>query len=100
MQGTDKVRACWPPGTGLALSSRSPGRLDHPFVLARRSIAFIPLGVGVFTTPHVLRLVRRHANQRRLLAATWSGHPHTGAVPPLPDGPAHRAHRAGGAAAR
>ena len=40
------------------------------FVLAVVSIALIPLGVGVFTTPPVLTLVRAHANQRRLLAAS------------------------------
>ncbi|MDQ0984103.1 sensor histidine kinase [Streptomyces sp. V2I9] len=42
------------------------------YVFAVLSIAFIPLGVGVFTTPLVLEAVRRHANQRRLWAATWS----------------------------
>ncbi|WP_406266782.1 sensor histidine kinase [Streptomyces sp. NBC_00191] len=42
------------------------------FVLSVVSIALIPIGVGVFTTPAVLTLVRAHANQRRLLAARWS----------------------------
>lgn len=42
------------------------------FVLAVLSIAFILLGIGVFTTPVVLEAVRKHANQRRLWAATWS----------------------------
>lgn len=42
------------------------------FVLSVLSIAFILLGVGLITTPYVLHLVRRHANQRRLLAVTWS----------------------------
>jgi signal transduction histidine kinase len=42
------------------------------FIWAVLSIAFIPLGVGLFTTPQVLELVRRHANRRRLLAITWS----------------------------
>ncbi|MFF2961152.1 sensor histidine kinase [Streptomyces sp. NPDC057963] len=41
------------------------------FVWAVLSIVFIPLGVGVFTTPYLLELVRRHANRRRLLAVTW-----------------------------
>ncbi|MFF5338119.1 sensor histidine kinase [Streptomyces sp. NPDC013181] len=42
------------------------------FSLALVSIAMIPLGIGLLTTPYLLDLVRRHANQRRLLAATWS----------------------------
>ncbi|MEU0931036.1 histidine kinase [Streptomyces malaysiensis subsp. malaysiensis] len=41
-------------------------------VLTILSICFIPLGVGVFTTPPLIRAVRAHANQRRLLAATWA----------------------------
>ncbi|MFJ2267935.1 sensor histidine kinase [Streptomyces sp. NPDC087849] len=41
------------------------------FVWTVLSIVFIPLGVGVFTTPYLLELVRRHANRRRLLAVTW-----------------------------
>ncbi|GGP41649.1 sensor histidine kinase [Streptomyces sindenensis] len=42
------------------------------FVLAVVSISFILLGIGVFTTPVVLEAVRKHANQRRLWAMTWS----------------------------
>ncbi len=42
-------------------------------VLTILSIAFIPLGLGVFTTPAMVGVLRRHANQRRLLAAKWSG---------------------------
>ncbi|WP_069737939.1 sensor histidine kinase [Streptomyces sp. EN27] len=42
------------------------------FVLAVISISFILLGIGVFTTPVVLEAVRKHANQRRLWAMTWS----------------------------
>ncbi|PZT74737.1 MULTISPECIES: sensor histidine kinase [unclassified Streptomyces] len=42
------------------------------FSLALVSIAMIPLGIGLLTTPYLLEAVRRHANQRRLLAATWS----------------------------
>jgi len=58
---------------GLALSLLALAGSITLVVLAVLSIAFILLGVGVFTTPHVLHLVRRHANQRRLLAAQWSG---------------------------
>ncbi|WP_329068959.1 sensor histidine kinase [Streptomyces sp. NBC_01429] len=36
------------------------------------SIAFIVLGIGLFATPLVLTALRRYANLRRLLAATWS----------------------------
>ncbi|TRV72406.1 sensor histidine kinase [Streptomyces sp. 130] len=42
------------------------------FSLALISIATIPLGVGLVTTPYILEAVRKHANQRRLLAITWS----------------------------
>ncbi|MEU5978800.1 histidine kinase [Streptomyces sp. NPDC047315] len=42
------------------------------FVLSLVSIALIPIGVGVFTTPAVLTLVRMHTGQRRLLAARWA----------------------------
>ncbi|GAA1689549.1 sensor histidine kinase [Streptomyces yatensis] len=42
-------------------------------VLTILSISFIPLGLGVFTTPPLIKAVRAHANWRRLLAATWSG---------------------------
>ncbi|MGW2324397.1 sensor histidine kinase [Streptomyces sp. NPDC001700] len=42
-------------------------------VLTILSIAFIPLGLGVFTTPVMISAVRAHANRRRLLAAQWSG---------------------------
>ncbi|MGW4273599.1 sensor histidine kinase, partial [Streptomyces seoulensis] len=41
-------------------------------VLAVLSIAFVPLGVGLLTTPSVLFLVRSHAERRRRLAARWS----------------------------
>ncbi|MFE2445623.1 sensor histidine kinase [Streptomyces sp. NPDC021218] len=42
-------------------------------VLTIVSIAFITLGLGVLTTPPLIKAVRAHANRRRLLAATWSG---------------------------
>lgn len=42
------------------------------FTLAAVSISLIPVGVGVFTTPRLLMLVRAHVNRRRLLAAKWS----------------------------
>ncbi|MDF6042069.1 sensor histidine kinase [Streptomyces sp. JH14] len=59
-------------GRGLVLSIAGLAGSMALFILAVLSIAFIPLGLGLFTTPLVLGAVRGHANQRRLLAATWS----------------------------
>ncbi|WP_406418812.1 sensor domain-containing protein [Streptomyces sp. NBC_00873] len=59
-------------GRGIVLSIASLAGSITLFVLAVLSIASIPLGLGLFTTPQVLDAVRRHANQRRLLAAIWS----------------------------
>ncbi|MFD7427528.1 sensor histidine kinase [Streptomyces sp. NPDC059818] len=59
-------------GRGLALSFASIVGSVTLFVLAVTSIALIPLGIGLVTTPWVLSAVRKHANQRRLLAITWS----------------------------
>ncbi|MGW0789694.1 sensor histidine kinase [Streptomyces sp. NPDC002911] len=42
------------------------------FVLSVLSITFILLGVGLVTTPWVVEAVRKHADQRRLLAGSWS----------------------------
>ncbi|MBJ3811311.1 sensor histidine kinase [Streptomyces flavofungini] len=42
------------------------------FVLSVLSIAFILLGIGLFTTPVVLTAVARFANLRRVHAAEWS----------------------------
>ncbi|MEW1611684.1 MULTISPECIES: sensor domain-containing protein [unclassified Streptomyces] len=60
-------------GRGLALSVYGLAVSVTLFVLAVLSITLILLGIGVFTTPVVLEAVRRHANQRRLWAADWSG---------------------------
>ncbi|QXE37226.1 sensor domain-containing protein [Streptomyces sp. GMY02] len=57
---------------GLALAVVALAGSVTLFVLAVVSITLIPLGIGVFTTPALLMLVRSHANQRRLWAATWS----------------------------
>ncbi|MFI1592908.1 sensor histidine kinase [Streptomyces venezuelae] len=43
------------------------------FVFSVLSIAFILLGIGVFTTPAVLMLLRSYANTYRGLAGSWSG---------------------------
>ncbi|MGW8887386.1 sensor histidine kinase [Streptomyces sp. NPDC055749] len=58
---------------GLALALLSLAGSITLFVLAVVSIALTVIGVGVLTTPFVLTAVRKHANQRRLLAAEWSG---------------------------
>ncbi|MEV6393858.1 histidine kinase [Streptomyces sp. NPDC051907] len=42
------------------------------FTVTLVSIALIPIGIGVFTTPLMVSVLRAHANQRRLLAAQWS----------------------------
>ncbi|WP_405986310.1 sensor domain-containing protein [Streptomyces sp. NBC_00872] len=57
---------------GLALSFVTLAGSITLFVLTVVSIALIPLGVGVVTTPALVTAVRKHANYRRLLAATWS----------------------------
>ncbi|WP_405897431.1 sensor domain-containing protein [Streptomyces sp. NBC_00727] len=57
---------------GLVLSFAALVGSCTLFVLALVSIAMIPLGIGLYTTPYILELVRKHANQRRLLAVTWS----------------------------
>ncbi|MEU1469860.1 sensor domain-containing protein [Streptomyces sp. NPDC005761] len=59
-------------GRGLALSIASTAGSITLFVLTVLSIAFILLGIGLVTTPWVLTAVRMHADQRRLLAVTWS----------------------------
>ncbi|MEU9316636.1 sensor domain-containing protein [Streptomyces sp. NPDC048295] len=59
-------------GRGVVVSVASLAGSITLFVWAVLSIAFIPLGIGLFTTPYVLELVRKHANRRRLLAVTWS----------------------------
>ncbi|MFD4858869.1 sensor histidine kinase [Streptomyces atratus] len=58
-------------GRGVVLSIASLASITL-FVWTVLSLAFIPLGIGLVTTPYVLELVRKHANRRRLLAVTWS----------------------------
>ncbi|WP_407698995.1 sensor histidine kinase [Streptomyces katsurahamanus] len=57
------------------------------FVLTVVSIVLIPIGVGVFTTPAVLGLVRAHAGRRRLLAARWAALRIPAAYRPFPVDP-------------
>jgi signal transduction histidine kinase len=58
---------------GLALCLLSLGVSLALFIVSALSIAFIALGVGLFTTPAVTHLARMHANQRRQLAHDWAG---------------------------
>ncbi|MFJ9152707.1 sensor histidine kinase [Streptomyces sp. NPDC102270] len=58
-------------GFALALVTL-PGALLG-FTLALVSIALVPVGIGLFTTPWVLTGVRAFADWRRVLAAEWSG---------------------------
>ncbi len=58
-------------GLGLALIAL-PGSVLC-FVLSLVSIALIPIGVGLVTTPWVLTGVRAYADRRRVLAAEWGG---------------------------
>ncbi|MFJ2495382.1 sensor histidine kinase [Streptomyces sp. NPDC087539] len=60
-------------GRGFVVSIATLAGSITLFVCAVLSIVFIPLGIGLVTTPYVLELVRKHANRRRLLAVTWSG---------------------------
>ncbi|CAM5406170.1 sensor histidine kinase [Streptomyces fumanus] len=71
---------------GLALALISlPGAVVC-FVLAAVSIALIPIGVGLVTTPYVLTGVRAFADRRRVLAAEWGGVRIPRAYRPLPQG--------------
>ncbi|MEV0981603.1 sensor domain-containing protein [Streptomyces sp. NPDC049915] len=56
-------------------------------VLALLSLSFIPLGLGVLTTPSVLRMVRGYAQHRRELAARWAGLEIPAPYRPLPAPP-------------
>ncbi|MFF1479515.1 sensor histidine kinase [Streptomyces sp. NPDC058301] len=60
-------------GRGFGLSTSAMAVGIFLFTLAVVSIALIPVGVGVFTTPAVLDAVRVYANRRRSLAREWLG---------------------------
>ncbi|MEC4017204.1 sensor histidine kinase [Streptomyces sp. H27-D2] len=61
------------PARGLGLAVMTLVGSITLLVLSVISIALIALGLGVFTTPHILNLVRAYANHRRLLAHEWGG---------------------------
>ncbi|MEV0169556.1 sensor domain-containing protein [Streptomyces sp. NPDC050803] len=56
------------------------------FTLTLVSIALIPIGVGIVTTPYVLTGVRAFADWRRMLAAQWAGVRIPSAYRPIPQG--------------
>ncbi|MEU6554771.1 sensor domain-containing protein [Streptomyces sp. NPDC046915] len=56
------------------------------FTLTLVSVALIPIGVGVFTTPWILGGVRNVADTRRRLAAEWCGVQIPSAYRPAPEG--------------
>ncbi|MEU3144063.1 MULTISPECIES: sensor histidine kinase [unclassified Streptomyces] len=58
-------------GLGLALVSLP--LTVTAFTLTVMSLALIPAGVGIVTTPYVLKWARTYANWRRVLAAEWGG---------------------------
>ncbi|MEU5751825.1 sensor domain-containing protein [Streptomyces sp. NPDC047829] len=55
------------------------------FCLTLVSVALIPIGIGLVTTPWVLTGVRACADRRRLLAAEWAGVRIPRAYRPLPE---------------
>ncbi|KUO23112.1 sensor histidine kinase [Streptomyces dysideae] len=71
-------------GLGLALVAL-PGAVLC-FTLTLVSVALIPIGVGIVTTPWVLTGVRAFADWRRLLAAQWCGVRIPSAYRPIPEG--------------
>ncbi|MER6914214.1 histidine kinase [Streptomyces sp. NPDC000594] len=72
---------------GLALALMGWVASVALLVLTLVSLALLLLGIGVFTTPILLRLVRAHALARRRLAAEWADIPIPIAYPRLPDDP-------------
>ncbi|PAZ10384.1 sensor histidine kinase [Streptomyces sp. SA15] len=71
-------------GLGLALVLL-PGAVVC-FTLSLVSIALIPIGIGLVTTPWVLAGVRAFADWRRVLAAQWCGVKIPSAYRPIPKG--------------
>ncbi|MFJ4693366.1 sensor histidine kinase [Streptomyces sp. NPDC088766] len=70
-------------GLVLAVGSLPPAVLG--FCLFLVSLALIPLGVGVLTTPYVVKGVRAFADRRRALAERWGGVRIPSAYRPVPD---------------
>ncbi|MFE9770340.1 sensor histidine kinase [Streptomyces sp. NPDC005931] len=76
------VRAAW---RGLVLAVVSLPLAVLCFTLTAVSLALIPVGIGLVTTPYVLTGVRTFANRRRVLAAEWGGVRIPPAYRPVPE---------------
>ncbi|GGZ10307.1 sensor histidine kinase [Streptomyces poonensis] len=72
-------------GRGLVLALVSLPASVLCFCLSLVSIALIPIGVGIVTTPWVLSGVRTYANWRRVVAAEWGGVRIPPAYRPIPE---------------
>ncbi|MER6524503.1 sensor domain-containing protein [Streptomyces sp. NPDC001508] len=85
--GGGRTRAVVTAGArGLALAVVALAGSITLFVLSVVSIALVPLGLGIVTTPSVLAGVRAFANWRRLVAAQWCGVRIPPAYRPLAEG--------------
>src|SRR5438309_1784087 len=71
--GTRVMAALQAAALGLPLAVMSVTAYIVLFVAGVLSIAFIPLGVGIFAAPVVLQAVRGLAREQRSLAARQSG---------------------------
>ncbi|WP_330457486.1 sensor domain-containing protein [Streptomyces sp. NBC_00820] len=58
---------------GLVLALVMPPLSALVFTLAVASVALVPFGLGIFTTPAILGAIRDFADVRRRLAAEWCG---------------------------
>ncbi|MCT7354213.1 sensor histidine kinase [Streptomyces sp. 15-116A] len=76
------VRAAW---RGLVLAVVSLPLAVLCLTLTAVSVALIPLGIGIITTPYVLNGVRTFANWRRVMAAEWGGVRIPPAYRPIPE---------------
>ncbi|MGV9939295.1 sensor histidine kinase [Streptomyces sp. NPDC003401] len=72
-------------GRGFVLAVASLPLAVLCFCLTAVSIALIPIGVGLVTTPYVLTGVRLFAGRRRELAAAWGGVRIPAAYRPIPE---------------
>ncbi|MEU8648984.1 sensor domain-containing protein [Streptomyces sp. NPDC048737] len=72
-------------GRGLVLAVGSLPLAVLGLCLSLVSLALIPIGVGVFTTPYVVKGVRAFADRRRALAERWGGVRIPSAYRPVPD---------------
>ncbi|MGC9473052.1 sensor histidine kinase [Streptomyces mutabilis] len=70
---------------GLALTFITLPGAVLCFCLTLVSLALIPIGIGIVTTPYVLSGVRMFADWRRVLAAEWGGVRIQRAYRPLPE---------------